>query len=69
MQPAEIVSHPPDEAPGVTQMERNLAAIELLRSWREEDDVDEQRETGAFLLQALTEDHIRIGRDYDGDRA
>jgi hypothetical protein len=67
---AEIISHPADEAAGVTQMERNQAAIDLLRSWRQDDgDVNEQRETGAYLLRVLIEDHIVIGWDHDGDRA
>lgn len=69
MQSAEIISRPADETEGVTPMERNQAAIDLLRSWREEGDIDEQRETGAYLLRVLMEDRIVIGRDQHGDRA
>jgi hypothetical protein len=36
----------------------NQAAIELLRSWREEGDEAEQRETWEFLQQALDEDRL-----------
>jgi hypothetical protein len=36
----------------------NQAAIELLRSWREEGDEEEQRETWEFLKQALDEDRL-----------
>jgi seryl-tRNA(Sec) selenium transferase len=35
---------------------RNAAAIEMLRSWAEEGDEEEQRETGEFLMRALDED-------------
>jgi hypothetical protein len=37
---------------------RNQAAIELLRSWREEGDEQEQRETWEFLQKALDEDRL-----------
>jgi hypothetical protein len=37
---------------------RNQAAIALLRSWREDGDAEEQRETWAFLKQALDEDRL-----------
>jgi hypothetical protein len=36
----------------------NQAAIDLLRSWREDDDEEEQRETWEFLKQALDEDRL-----------
>jgi hypothetical protein len=36
----------------------NQAAIDLLRSWREEGDEEEQRETWKFLKQALDEDRL-----------
>jgi hypothetical protein len=36
----------------------NQAAIDLLRSWREEGDEEEQRETWEFLKQALDEDRL-----------
>jgi hypothetical protein len=68
VQPADSITHPVDEAT-IMRMERNQAAIDLLRSWREQGDVTEQRETGAYLLQVLTEDDIVIGQDHDGDRA
>jgi hypothetical protein len=42
------------------QIERNRAAIALLRSWVNvgEDEAAEQRETLAFLMQALNEDRL-----------
>jgi hypothetical protein len=36
----------------------NQAAIDLLHSWREEGDEEEQRETWEFLKQALDEDRL-----------
>jgi len=36
----------------------NRVALELLRSWREEGDEAEQRETWEFLQQALDEDRL-----------
>ena len=36
----------------------NQAALELLRSWREDGDEEEQRETWEFLQQALDEDRL-----------
>ena len=36
----------------------NQAALDLLRSWREDGDEDEQRETWEFLQQALDEDRL-----------
>lgn len=41
------------EAPPVNQ-----AALDLLRSWREEGDEVEQRETWEFLKQSLDEDRL-----------
>jgi hypothetical protein len=40
------------------QARKNQAAIELLQSWLDvdEEDAQEQRETGEFLLKALYED-------------
>jgi uncharacterized protein YchJ len=38
------------------QKKKNQAAIELLRSWRDEGDEEEQRETWEFLKKALDED-------------
>lgn len=41
-----------------TEEDRRIeAAIDLLRSWREEDE-EEQRETGELLLRALDEDRL-----------
>jgi hypothetical protein len=42
------------------QIERNQAAIGLLRSWVDvgEKEAAEQRETLAFLMQALNEDRL-----------
>ncbi len=39
------------------QRRRNQAAIDLLESW-DTDDPEEQRETWAFLKQALDEDRL-----------
>ncbi|MBE9030658.1 antitoxin family protein [filamentous cyanobacterium LEGE 11480] len=36
----------------------NQAALDLLRSWREEGDEQEQKETWEFLKQALDEDRL-----------
>ncbi len=32
--------------------------VELLRSWMEEGDAEEQKETGEYLIQALDEDRL-----------
>jgi hypothetical protein len=40
------------------QIERNQAAIRLLRSWREEGDEQEQKETWEFIRRALDEDRL-----------
>lgn len=41
------------------QIRKNQAAIELLRSWSEDDsDAEEQRETWEYLKQALDEDRL-----------
>jgi hypothetical protein len=40
------------------QQEINQALIKWLREWREEGDEQEQRETFAFLQQALDEDRL-----------
>ena len=42
------------------RIQRNQAAIELLRSWREEGDEKEQTETWEFLRQALEENPVSI---------
>ncbi len=69
MQSTDVIARPVDEADRRARMERNQAAIELLRAWREEGDSEEQRETGVYLLRVLEEDAIVIGRDDDGARA
>ena len=69
MPSTDVVSRPTDEAGRGAQLERNQAAIDLLRAWRQDGDIDEQRETGAYLLRVLQEEHIVIGRDDNGDRA
>ena len=38
--------------------EKNRAAIELLRSWREDGDEEEQRDTWECLQKALAEDRV-----------
>jgi excisionase family DNA binding protein len=44
--------------PDPEQARKNQAAIELLRSWREEGDEEEQRETGEYLMKVLDEDRL-----------
>ncbi len=61
MQPAEPMLHPIDPAHPDVQAERNQAAIDLLQSWIEEGDADEQRETGEYLMRVLAEAHIMFG--------
>jgi hypothetical protein len=41
-----------------SRVNRAAAAIELLRSWREDGDAEEQRETGEYLMRALDEDRL-----------
>jgi hypothetical protein len=36
--------------------DRAAAAVALLQSWMEDEDVEEQRETGDYLIRALDED-------------
>ncbi|MEG4516795.1 MULTISPECIES: hypothetical protein [unclassified Microcoleus] len=38
------------------RIQRNQGAIELLRSWREEDDEQDQKETAEYLEQVINED-------------
>jgi len=40
------------------RIQRNQAAIELLRLWREEDDEQEQKETAEYLEQVIDEDRM-----------
>lgn len=40
------------------RIQRNQGAIELLRSWREEDDEQEQKETAEYLEQVMNEDRM-----------
>jgi hypothetical protein len=42
----------------VDQLQRNQAAIALLRRLREEGDPEEQRETGEYLMRVLDEDRL-----------
>jgi len=44
--------------PSTTTAPVNQAALDLLRSWREEGNEEEQRETWEFLQQALDEDRL-----------
>ncbi len=68
MQSAETMVRPTEGVSSISQVERNQAAIALLRSWREQGDADEQHETGEYLMRVLAEDNIVIGRVQDGDR-
>ena len=44
------------------RIRRNQRAIEVLRSFREEGDAEEQRETGELLMRALGEDRTCYGK-------
>ncbi|HKP53938.1 MAG TPA: hypothetical protein VJ183_14960 [Chloroflexia bacterium] len=46
------------------QIERNQAAIKLLRSWREEGHEQEQREAWEFISRALDEDRLSDRKFY-----
>ena len=46
-----------NEDTGMEQMERRIALIQLLTSWREGDE-QEQRETLEYLVQMLDEDRL-----------
>lgn len=69
MQPPDTLVRPTPDVHGGAQVERNQAAIALLRSWIEEGDATEQRETGTYLLRVLAEDDIVIGHRSHGDPA
>jgi hypothetical protein len=38
--------------------DKQFALISLLRSWAEEEDAEEQRETGEYLIRVLDEDRL-----------
>lgn len=69
MQPSETVPLTTAEIQRIAQIERNQAAVDLLRSWLETGDVEEQHETGTYLIRALEEDPIAIGRAQNDHRA
>jgi len=46
------------------QREKNQAAIELLRSWREEGDEEEQRQAFENLKRTLEEDRLGYRKIY-----
>ncbi len=50
------------------QMQRNLAAIEWLRKWREEGDPEEQTETFEYLQKVLDEDRLSSNRAIFGQQ-
>jgi hypothetical protein len=50
------------------QMQRNLAAIEWLRKWREEGDPEEQTETFEYLQKVLDEDRLSSNRSIFGQQ-
>ena len=50
------------------QMQRNLAAIEWLRKWREEGDHEEQTETFEYLQKVLDEDRLSSNRSIFGQQ-
>ena len=59
-QPSEVAKSVVTEMSREERIQRNQAAIELLRSWREEGDEQEQTETWEFLRQALEENPVSI---------
>jgi hypothetical protein len=42
----------------ITVQEKSTKLVNLLQSWIDEDDVQEQQETGDYLIQALDEDRL-----------
>jgi hypothetical protein len=42
----------------VSTKEKQGRLVNLLQSWLDDDDVDEQQETGEYLIQALDEDRL-----------
>jgi hypothetical protein len=42
----------------VSTKEKQSRLVNLLQSWLDEDDVDEQQETGEYLIKALDEDRL-----------
>jgi hypothetical protein len=57
-----VIPNDVDEAEREEQRRRNQAAIDLLRSWREDGDEEEQRQTWALLKLALENNPIQIER-------
>jgi hypothetical protein len=51
-------SHPEAAVRNPEQAQKNQAAIDLLRTWREEGDMEEQRQAWQFLETALDEDRL-----------
>jgi hypothetical protein len=47
--------------------EHRAELVDLLQSWIEDDDADEQRETGTYLVQALDEDRLSDRRLFPPD--
>lgn len=42
----------------ISVQEKSTKLVNLLQSWIDEDDVQEQKETGEYLVQALDEDRL-----------
>jgi site-specific recombinase len=42
----------------ISVQEKSTKLVNLLQSWIDEDDVQEQQETGEYLIQALDEDRL-----------
>ncbi len=42
----------------ISVQEKSTKLVNLLQSWIDEDDVQEQQETGDYLIQALDEDRL-----------
>ncbi len=49
------------------QSDRREEFLALLQSWMDADDVDEQRETGEFLIRALDEDRLSDRKLFPAD--
>lgn len=42
----------------ITQYQKQAKAVDLLQSWLDDEDIEEQQESGEYLLQVLDEDRL-----------
>jgi hypothetical protein len=45
-------------AKAIPQKDKQTAILNLVQSWIDEDDAEEQKETGEYLIQSLDEDRL-----------